>query len=384
MITRIRDIYGFGYHRLQFVLSRLIYGIRFISPPKIREGRADIIHTQAALIQELPDAFRKLSRGLIRGHARFAEEQAYLFSPEKDLYVREARFIELRPGRFVDVGNQKFKRWPSLEHPMRTDSAETVSLLVVPWGTGAASYGDFLIQVLPKLARILASLSREQRESAAICLPFFRSQSWALRYLELLGIAPERICDESRILKVPTDGTLVLGSGPRSQAGIAHPDDVRELLNQIKRNLPPATDEPNRKLYISRKTGRKMANESEIAEGLTRRGYEMICLEDYSLEDQIRLFQQAWVIVGPHGAGHANIMWCSPGTHLVEIFHPSWMHPCYAILSRIKGLQYHCLVGHDGMATGHWDNKSYFGIFQHPSIDPTVLFRTLDTISQPS
>lgn len=121
-----------------------------------------------------------------------------------------------------------------------------------------------------------------------------------------------------------------------------------------------------------------MANEGELIDGLRMRDFEIVFLEEFSLIEQIRLFQEAHIIVGPHGAGHSNIMWSAPGTHLLKVFHPSWMHPCYALLSGMKKIHYHCLVGYSGMSRGRWTGISYFGIFENPAIDPKILFEKID------
>ncbi len=43
------------------------------------------------------------------------------------------------------------------------------------------------------------------------------------------------------------------------------------------------------------------------------------------IRDHIALFRQARVIIGPHGAGMTNILWSSPGTHVIELGYTTGM-----------------------------------------------------------
>ena len=53
------------------------------------------------------------------------------------------------------------------------------------------------------------------------------------------------------------------------------------------------------------------------------------------LREHVTLFRRARVIVGPHGAGMMNVLWASPGTHVVEVGYDSGMifPDMYAIMS---------------------------------------------------
>ena len=47
-------------------------------------------------------------------------------------------------------------------------------------------------------------------------------------------------------------------------------------------------------------------------------GFKSFTLSDYSFLDQVKLFYHAKTIVGLHGAGFANIIFCQPGTKILE------------------------------------------------------------------
>lgn len=77
-------------------------------------------------------------------------------------------------------------------------------------------------------------------------------------------------------------------------------------------------------LLIKRKpsaNGRHVINQEMLSRELRRRfaTVEEVYLEDLKVEEQVRLFSVADLIVSPHGAGLANLFAASPGCSLIEL-----------------------------------------------------------------
>ena len=80
-------------------------------------------------------------------------------------------------------------------------------------------------------------------------------------------------------------------------------------------------------IYIRRGPGRRaVANEREVIDYLSKKGFHAIELESLSIKMQIALFRTAEIVVGPHGAGLSNIVYANPKTDLIE-FLPDDEHP---------------------------------------------------------
>lgn len=78
------------------------------------------------------------------------------------------------------------------------------------------------------------------------------------------------------------------------------------------------------KIYISRsnssnKNLRFILNENEIINFLKKEGFKILTLSNFKFIDQVKIFQSAKIIIGLHGAGLSNIIFCNPGTKLLEI-----------------------------------------------------------------
>ena len=98
-----------------------------------------------------------------------------------------------------------------------------------------------------------------------------------------------------------------------------------------------------RKLFVSRDPataqGRDIGNVNEVGEFFRARGYEIFYPEQHSIEEQASAFASATHIAAPHGAGLANLHFCSPGTRVWE-FHGAHFSPCYWALCEKLGLIY--------------------------------------------
>ena len=79
------------------------------------------------------------------------------------------------------------------------------------------------------------------------------------------------------------------------------------------------------KIYIDRSDSkfnylnkRKIQNEEEIKYYLKNKGFKILNLSEFKIIDQIKIFNSAKVIVGNHGAGFANVVYCKKNTKVIE------------------------------------------------------------------
>ena len=71
-------------------------------------------------------------------------------------------------------------------------------------------------------------------------------------------------------------------------------------------------------------------------------------LEEMGLKDQIRLFQEADLIIGNHGSGLCHLIWSKPGTKILEVFLTAEDRlPIFGYLSKFMGHDYRLHVETD-------------------------------------
>lgn len=99
----------------------------------------------------------------------------------------------------------------------------------------------------------------------------------------------------------------------------------------------------NSNIFISRKKAkaRRIINEEEVINNLTKLDFSTYVLEDIDWQDQVKIFAQAKFIIAPHGGGVTNIIF-SKKLNLIELFGNKVSHFYYAIAQGL-GFNYGCL-----------------------------------------
>lgn len=94
---------------------------------------------------------------------------------------------------------------------------------------------------------------------------------------------------------------------------------IKEKLNQNLFSILA----PKRKIYLERKMTqlRSLNNSNEIRDFLVNEGFEIIYPNEFTFEEQIRLFSEASIVIGASGAAFSNIVFMQPNTHAI-IFSP--------------------------------------------------------------
>jgi capsular polysaccharide biosynthesis protein len=203
-------------------------------------------------------------------------------------------------------------------------------------------YYHWLFDTLPRLQLlndadvhydriVVAQGSRFQRES-----------------LELLGIEQGCLISDPKLhleaakLIVPTlPGTV--GNPPLWACAFLR----RSFLAHLGEQRGPA----QRRIYIARGKGatRRIVNEEGLLRMLEREGFEIVLPETMSFLQQVALFDQAHIVIGAHGSGLSNLVFCRQGTHVIELFSPNYVTvPYWALANQLKLV--YCYI----MGQGDW------------------------------
>jgi len=93
-----------------------------------------------------------------------------------------------------------------------------------------------------------------------------------------------------------------------------------KLLQELQESLiVNEAEPPKRKVFIHRKTTRKIINQIEVDEVLKAAGFESYYLEDLSWRQQVHLFSSTKVICAVHGAGLTNMLFMPKGGQVIEL-----------------------------------------------------------------
>ena len=155
----------------------------------------------------------------------------------------------------------------------------------------------------------------------------------------------EELFPEIKVLVMPKNETwqfkhLLVPSASNSKDGVITPD-LAPWLRHFKGLHGFEQKDPHRKIVVLRpgaKT-RRMTNSDELL--LALKGWETVVLETMTVREQMKTFAEATHIVAAHGAGLVNLLWCRPGTKVIEIQDTKMIHKkVYPLLSHHLGLKH--------------------------------------------
>ena len=192
---------------------------------------------------------------------------------------------------------------------------------------------------------------------------------------------------EVKVLVMPKNTTwqfrhLLVPSASNSKDGVITPH-LAPWLRHFKGRPGLKDSKPHRKIVVLRpgaKT-RRITNSDELL--LALKGWETVDLAKMTIREQMKTFAEATHIVAAHGAGLVNLLWCNPGTKVIEIQDKNMIHKkVYPVLSHHLGLK-HKLYLADTVPIALKNNKKPKGIKRltdliNFKIDITDLMRHID------
>ncbi|WP_368933276.1 DUF563 domain-containing protein, partial [Brevundimonas naejangsanensis] len=161
-----------------------------------------------------------------------------------------------------------------------------------------------------------------------------------LESLAALGIGPERIIKKGGSEWIHLDCAIV----PSFFSSNCYYDDVFIFLKEKFGSYRKPCD--GSRIYVSRQNiktpRRRVINQEELDLVFHKHGVKTVVLEEMSFIDQIAAFSAAEVVVGPHGAGLANMVFSSRSSKLLLFEYKKRSE--YALLCDKLGISCNMLV----------------------------------------
>lgn len=317
---------------------------------------------------------------------QFLIDQAYVYPETFVATIPRGRVT--RRGLVVTPDGQLLKDVSTYFHSPRRTMASSISVewtleklteingrVAILTTDGANLYYHWLFQLLPRFELI----RRAGIDLSEIDYYVVNSQSskFQRETLASLGIEQARIIasDEVPYLRARE---LVVPSIPLG-GGCFRPWMTEFLRASFLSGNPPDMRSSGRRLYISRARAgyRRILNEADVLQFLRRRGFEKVALEALSVREQAATMASSDAVVAAHGGGLSNIVFCSPGTKIIEIFSPELVAGYFWKLSNQMKLDYYYLLGKGPSATLDTDYLQSWDARTDIEVDLELLERTL-------
>jgi len=233
------------------------------------------------------------------------------------------------------------------------------TMLSLVQGVSGNNYFHFLFDIITKLKLC------EQRIPLNN-IDFFYvpgNSEWQKNILKLFGITEKKIINSKTYRHVKAKNLIALDH-PWYQKGFIQnevatlPEWIIFWLREKFLNLSRKFDCSD-KVFIDRSDSTfnhcKVINNIEIIKYLSNFGFKSYQVTKLDFFEQIYLFNNAKIIIGPHGAAFTNIAFANPNLNLIEIIpndHPS--KKCERICSLLK-------INYTRIETPRINNKKFSG-----------------------
>ncbi|WP_167856316.1 glycosyltransferase family 61 protein [Hymenobacter metallicola] len=213
---------------------------------------------------------------------------------------------------------------------------------------GGAAIGNYYHWMLDSLPRLHLVQEAGLWDAIDYFLIYDRGHSFALETLRELGVRDEQIIDVKSNSHLQAR-TLIVTSSVRG-GGRHAPRWVGEFMQRSFRPLDTGT--PARRfaplVYVTRRDAsfRQVRNEAEVEAVLREYGFESYALSELNLREKVALFSGARAVVGPVGAGLVNILFCQPGTPLIEFLPRNLIVADYLDLTSRLDMPHYPLISH--------------------------------------
>lgn len=209
------------------------------------------------------------------------------------------------------------------------------------------SYFHWVTEFLPNL-RALQAYESATGETPTILIEQ-DPPDYVLEYLRIAGYE-----DYVKQLPSPTVSVRRLILPSRRVRG-AHdynpcPEDLAWVREYFTNRVSDSGDNHGNRIYISRSdtTNRRIINEAGLVSKLKERGFESIKLSELSISEQIKLFQGADYVIGPHGGGFTNTIFADSIT-IFELFPKGGVRHFYYSFAQQLGFDYEFLIASDSI-----------------------------------
>lgn len=220
-----------------------------------------------------------------------------------------------------------------------TVSGPAIILADDVWDT---NFCHWLLDWLPRLA-LMGSTVRAGPLTLIVNALDARFQTESLA---MLGV------DETRVLALPARTAVRVERMivPSNLGAIFHPalKSSRWATDYLRSSFLHGSGRAPLRVYLSRGDAarRRVLNDDELFERLSRLGFEKVVLSELTFAEQAHVLSRAECVTGLHGAGFSHTVFMPEGGKVIEIFPSTYGTMSFYVLCAGRGVDYYTFVEH--------------------------------------
>jgi capsular polysaccharide biosynthesis protein len=205
------------------------------------------------------------------------------------------------------------------------------------------NYAHWFLDELPRLLSAVSHLPSSTRFIVSDPLQDYKSQS-----LTALGIHEDSILPVKGYYETHCERLWFATPLGSCEWASSSPQVLNRIRDALLSTYGDSSGPTPERIYISRNMTpvKRLANEDQLLPLIEKYGFTVVRPEQMSLVQQVRTFSKARVVLGAHGAGMTNLLFCPRPATLLELqdaqFAPRrW----YWKVATMLGHQYSTLTG---------------------------------------
>jgi len=253
----------------------------------------------------------------------------------RNVVLDATTMLLLRDGRIVRESNYHRPAQELLSirvDPARLTRIETDLPVLVCGDAWSTNHYHFLNHTLPAIADALA-----RHGANGVWLAAHAMRPVHADIVAMLGLAGARQIrlEPGRQYEI---ACAVFCDYTVGRADFSNSRNIQDLHDRIGACVQGDGEHQSR-VYVSRQKDRHRhaVGEADLITGLARRGFIIATPAEMTIAEQIALFRGARLVVGPHGAGLANISFCRPGTAVYQFLPQHFIEPSVVNLAIRRG-----------------------------------------------
>lgn len=215
--------------------------------------------------------------------------------------------------------------------------------------SGYDNYSHWLLDIIPKI-KILSEVYSLKKIDYFYFTKLNRFQKETFKVLKL---NPNKIIN-SKIYKHCLIENLFFCTHPNYLKGTistAHSNIPKWIVDYLRKKFLTSNIKKNlkyKKIYIDRSDSSynhcKLINDEEIKKYLKNKGFKILKLSKLNFKQQVSIFKNCEIVIGPHGAGMANLIFCKKKTKVLEIKNVGHPNKVYQKISQLNNLEHQFIM----------------------------------------
>ena len=210
-------------------------------------------------------------------------------------------------------------------------------------GASGNNYFHFIFDIIPKIYLLSSKISLDKIDYFYIADP----KNWQIKILKTLGIYENKLLSSKKHNHIIADEIYAVDH-PWYTKGHIH-NSVKEIPSWIitrnrKLFLKDNKNSQRKKIFLDRSKSSynhcQINNPGTLNRFIKKKNFKSYKPELLTFKNQIKLFNDSSIIIGAHGASLTNIIFCKPGTKIIEIIPADHPNKKCERISKILNLKY--------------------------------------------